>query len=245
MAVPGAPTIFLFTPFTTIARITASPFIFGGSHEDTEYQITDTTTGDTVAQATTGSPDIHVTIPTVNLMAGRIYRARLRYSNSEGFGNWSKNFIARVPSELDLPAITIGGEPRANQVAPIPPDFIAEVEHFRDFHEHLFETDHVFRRVTDVQDRRTVRLTWVHLDEATFVSLRDFILGLLDLDPPEGFYTPDSIIGSIAFFPRQSRIQSLMTAPDVYTLSCEADEIFQERPFTVAVSSIAGPDAIL
>ncbi len=244
MAFPGPPTIFLMEVWTTQARICASPFVFGGTHDDTQFEIIDTTTGDTVVNSTTGVGQTHVTVPTINLVAGRIYRCRIRYKNVDGFGIWSDNFQAKVASELDLPAITVPREPRAKSTAPFAPDFLAEVEGFRDFHEHLFETDHVFRRTTDTRARRTVRLTWVHLSFAKFATLRTFILDLLALDPPEAFLTPDSIVGGIGFFPRQSRIQSLMTAPNAFTLSLEADEVFQDRPWTVEVSVVGGPDKI-
>lgn len=246
MALPLPPTIHLFSAYPTFASINGSFFGNDGPHIDTEYAIDRVSPPQRIVLQTTGFKSINVTVLGVSLVAGETYRARLRHANAEGFGAFSRSYFASVPTSLRLPAASVPTEP-LQPGAPIPltiqPSYSIRPVHERAKIEWQSETGDLIRRLGQDAQRQAVVLVWENLPTATKDTLRTFLLARMAAVEP--FETTGEELGTRKWFARKGRLETRQTAPEVWTVQIEADEIVTRRFWRVNQSQIGGPDEIM
>jgi len=249
-ALPLPPTVLSFAPYSTFAAMSCSPFaqLVGngvlGTHLDTRVIVQRVKPVETIVDRTMGVGQTSFTLTSLGLIAGLTYSCRVAYANQVGFGKFSKLFLARVPAELDLPAVTVPTEPFpvAPQALPLEPSFVARPESVRDSIEWITEAGDTIRRLKQEKPRRASQLTWDGLTTVEKDTIRGFLLDRLAAVEP--FQTTDHVHGTALWFVRRGTIETIQLAPGTWNVQAQVDEIVTERMFTVGVSTIGGPDPI-
>lgn len=249
-ALPMPPTVLSFAPYETFAVVSCSSFaqLVGngvlGTHLDTRVILQRVNPAATILDLTLGTPLTHLVLPALSLVAGLTYSAKTAYRNEVGWGAFSRQYFARVPTELDLPALNVPGEPLglASWPVPIQPSFIARPENRRESIEWITETGDTVRRLVHQKARRATSLVWQNLSTTERDILRPFLLERIAA--VEAFQTTDHVHGTAKWFARQGALEVAQVAPGTWTVQIEADELLGVQPWTVGVSQVGGPDRI-
>ena len=211
---PDPPTILMFSPYPTFAAIEGSIFTNrasgnggAGTHQDTNVQLHRVTPPTLIRSFTAGAGITTIRLLALGLQPSGTYRARMRYSNENGFSDWSRNYFAKVPITLELPAITVPTEPVAltSQPIPIQPSYIVDPVFRRERREWLTETGDTGRRLAQSKQRLATTLTWENLDSTDRDTIKSFLLARVDA--VESFATNDHVHGDREWFVRLGRVE--------------------------------------
>jgi len=255
---PRRPTVLLFTPWATAARVCAYAFRDKGTHSDTRIQVKRNDDGTVVADVTLGYAATDFTLTSIGLFAGDVYSVRVKYKNAVGWSAWSKAYRAAVPVELASAGITVPAEPELHTVElDVAPSHVFDVHEGRKLREKRMETGHVFRRLEQTTQRRTIRFVWRKVTAAERASIVAQIGNVIryglsfrcDFDGAEDMLAGVGLFPDRhAFAPVAGRMQTTyfgkFNGVDVYTIEADMVEVHAERFFTVGKSAVAGPDPI-
>lgn len=242
MAAPRRPQVLLFAPYPDRARICGNGYIDTPAHTDTEYQIRRYDDDSLIIGATMSTAETNIGV-LVALIQGDLYTARIRYKNADGWSGWSDKVVSRVRTDLPFAENNVPAEPLINGTIPIDPSFVATIRRRRAILEHVFETNHVFRRLEHSRERKTSFMNWINLT----TSERDSVVNFLKAraDAAQAWRTNNDVAhGTDAWFMRRGRVEWSMVDIGTWSVRAEVVQIQSTQLFTVGESAIGGPDPI-
>ncbi len=209
---------------------------------DVNAKIWNATTGDLVIDHTESAATTNLRITSLALAEGEQYRAQLRYRNADGWGPWSNNIIARVPKDLGFAPLNVPEEPVDGGTCPSLPVNQVPIQPERRLLDLAFETGHILRRPRDTKDRRTEQVEWL-LSSTDADALITFLQARMNAGESFTFDESEYFEGA-AWFVDKGTIERTMAGPNRDRLACRIIEVVRSRAFTIAKSSIGGPDRI-